>query len=59
VAPLREHARVGLRVVVVSNVPPIVEPLVPLLAELGHETVALLGTRRNRDDPPLRPESQG
>ena len=55
---MREHARVGLRVVVVSNVPPIVGPLVPLLAGLGHETVAVLGSRRNPRDPPLPPAAQ-
>ena len=42
----------GLRVVVVSTVSPIVAALVPCLAELGHETVALLASRRSPDRPP-------
>jgi methionyl-tRNA formyltransferase len=48
---LREHAGVGLRIVVVSTVSPIVAALVPRLAELGHGAVALLAARRDPDRP--------
>ena len=56
---MREHARVGMRVVVVSNVPPIVEAMVPLLGELGHETVAMLASRRDPAAPPPPPGLEG
>src|SRR3954469_1121308 len=46
----------GLRVGVISNVLPVVVPLVESLHEMGHEPVAWLMTRRRRDlerpDPP-------
>ena len=48
------------RIVVVSTVPPVVEPLVPFLRELGHEPVAVVSARyereREEDAPPeVRP----
>ena len=46
----------GWRIVVISQVLPIVEPLVPYLRELGHEPVAWLMARRSQDDNrPLPP----
>ena len=50
------EARQGWRIVIISQVLPIVEPLVPYLRELGHEPVAWLMARRSRDDNrPLPP----
>jgi methionyl-tRNA formyltransferase len=44
----------GWRIVIISMVLPIVEPLVPHLRELGHEPVAWLIARREKgDDRPL------
>jgi methionyl-tRNA formyltransferase len=43
---------VGLRVVVVSNPPPVVKAVVPRLAELGHDVVALLAARAAPGRPP-------
>jgi methionyl-tRNA formyltransferase len=43
---------VSLRVVVVSNPPPVVNAVVPHLAELGHEVVALLAARTEPGRPP-------
>jgi methionyl-tRNA formyltransferase len=43
---INEDRGVGLCVVVVSNVPPIAEHLVPLLRELGHDPRALIASRR-------------
>ena len=44
----------GWRIVIISMVLPIVEPLVPHLRELGHEPVAWLMARRDKgDDRPL------
>ncbi len=40
----------GWRIVIISQVLPIVEPLVPYLRELGHEPVAWLMARRSQDD---------
>ncbi len=46
----------GWRIVIISQVLPIVEPLVPYLRELGHEPVAWLMARRSPgDDRPLPP----
>jgi len=46
----------GWRIVIISQVLPIVEPLVPYLRELGHEPVAWLMARRSQDDNrPLPP----
>ncbi len=39
------------RIVLISNVLPIAEPLIPHLRELGHEPVAWLMARRARDRP--------
>jgi methionyl-tRNA formyltransferase len=46
---------VGLRIVVVSNVPPIVERLITLLRDLAHEPPALVASRRPPDWPPPPP----
>jgi methionyl-tRNA formyltransferase len=44
------------RIVIISMVLPIVEPLVPYLRELGHEPVGwLISRREERDDRPLPP----
>ena len=44
------------RIVIISAVPPVVEPLVPYLREVGHEPIAWLMPRRERsDDRPLPP----
>jgi methionyl-tRNA formyltransferase len=46
----------GWRIVIISQVLPIVEPLVPYLRELGHEPVAwLMARREERDDRPPPP----
>ena len=46
----------GWRIVIISQVLPIVEPLVPYLRELGHEPVAWLMARRSEQDKrPLPP----
>jgi len=44
---------VGRRVAIISNVLPVIEPLVATLEDLGHEPVAWLMARRPRD--PARP----
>jgi methionyl-tRNA formyltransferase len=44
-----------LRIVVISSVLPVVEPLVPFLRELGHEPVAWLMARRKEGDERLPP----
>jgi methionyl-tRNA formyltransferase len=41
----------GLRIVLVSNVPPITERMVPVLRDLGHEVPGLVASRRPRDWP--------
>ena len=50
------EAPTGWRIVIISQVLPIVEPLVPYLRQLGHEPVAWLMARRSQgDDRPLPP----
>ena len=41
----------GLRIVLVSNVPPITERMVPVLRDLGHEVPGLVASRRPPDWP--------
>jgi methionyl-tRNA formyltransferase len=50
--PVREHAPVSLRIVVISTVQPLLERFVPFLRELGYEPVAILTARRTDDAPP-------
>jgi len=46
----------GWRIVIISMVPPVAEPLIARLRELGHEPVAWLISRRKEDDErPLPP----
>lgn len=47
-----------LRVVIVSNVPPVVQQLVPLLRAEGHEPLAVLSSRRPADAPPPPPGAE-
>jgi methionyl-tRNA formyltransferase len=47
---------VGLRIGIISNVPPVVDPLVDILREMGHEPVVwLIGRRPANWDRPLPP----
>jgi methionyl-tRNA formyltransferase len=46
---------VGLRVAIISNVLPVVDPLVEVVRDLGHDPVAWLMARRPNDGRPLPP----
>jgi methionyl-tRNA formyltransferase len=48
---VRDDPGVGLRIVAISTVQPLLEPLVPVLRELGHEPVAIVSARRRPDAP--------
>lgn len=43
------------RIAVISTVPPVVEPLLSVLADLGHEPVVIVSARMQRPEPEHRP----